>query len=784
MNEDNNLDIKELLSQKGISDYLTKDEIEKINSKEDIQFIKDLPKDIFKLYSWKQLDEKRKELESFEEFAWLDRISQILENKNLIENATPNMKKFIIDVINSDSRSYLENIEQWTKKAKKFDDITKFIPSIDVLVMYPEDQIEKFNKKVWFQLARNEVFNKNKYTKRALVNAVLSLGVFEADENQLERIGLLQKMASNIPKTIKVSEEDKRTIDNDKESKNLFKVVNKTIDNVKYTYDEMNLMFDKNILNLFDSKEQVLSELDKLPEILSKEAYDALLKRNKGNSARQQIMTYIYKNGYKKEEEYTYEMRLNVNLQELKSKNKKESIKIEKKIRSLYDRYYKGDGYVSTSIMYTIFKEMDMEYKPGFYEFLNNNLAEILKDESKQENICNIQRKWDKIVEANLGQKVNFDKCDKYFLDITYKGIKDNEKEIAKLSSMCGYSQADFDKVKLFYEMQLERVKSSIPQIEGKNNLTNYSYKVLRLDDPTAIFVGELTHCCQTLNNLGVSCMEHSVTSPNGRILVVQDEKGKILSQSWIWRNKNILCFDNVEAIKKDSDNKKIISKEILDTVKQAAREFVETDKGYFNKLEKKIITECELGNITYKQGKEELIRLNEIRKNQQLTKVTVGIGHTDIDLKGLKPDNENQYPEEFVDYIDDSRRQLILYEDKTIEHNEIGQKTIPMYTDDEKSKKLIDLELSEIHYNELNSYDWISDEYNYDEPTYVTESEIDNIKELEFSRSIIETRINNKIQIEDVRRTIQHVRGREKARLALYNIMEINKNIGEDNER
>ena len=78
-----------------------------------------------------------------------------------------------------------------------------------------------------------------------------------------------------------------------------------------------------------------------------------------------------------------------------------------------------------------------------------------------------------------------------------YKNVGQDELEIVKLSSNSGYSQKDFEKVQKIFNDQKQRMQSSIPQIEKKDKKTGYSYKVLRLDDPTAIFVGELTDCCQ-----------------------------------------------------------------------------------------------------------------------------------------------------------------------------------------------------------------------------------------------------------------------------------------------
>ena len=41
--------------------------------------------------------------------------------------------------------------------------------------------------------------------------------------------------------------------------------------------------------------------------------------------------------------------------------------------------------------------------------------------------------------------------------------------------------------------------------------------------------------------------MAHSMTEKNGRVMVVRDENDVILAQSWVWREKDLICFDDVE---------------------------------------------------------------------------------------------------------------------------------------------------------------------------------------------------------------------------------------------
>ena len=340
-----------------------------------------------------------------------------------------------------------------------------------------------------------------------------------------------------------------------------------------------------------------------------------------------------------------------------------------------------------------------------------------------------------------------------YIYSHVYENVGEDELEIAKLASNSGYSQEDFEKVQEIFKAQKQRTQSSIPQIEKKDAKTGYTYKVLRLDDPTAIFVGELTDCCQALGDAGESCMRHSVTSTNGRILVVQDGEGKILSQSWTWRNKNTICLDNIEAVQKDSQNKKIISSNLLSVIQEAAKDFVETDKVGMQKWREAQLSKLEQekanGSISEQEYNESKAKIEQVVQSQQLTKVTVGIGYTDVDLSGLKADNENKYPEESVAYISDSRKQLVLYEDQSIQHKDNNARTVAMYTDDENSTKLIQVDTSEIERSQ-------EDEYEDDDEI----DEYDGYNDED-----------GEIKLNDIRNAVRYAQNRQEAREALQNI-------------
>lgn len=86
---------------------------------------------------------------------------------------------------------------------------------------------------------------------------------------------------------------------------------------------------------------------------------------------------------------------------------------------------------------------------------------------------------------------------------------------------------------------------SSIPKVEGQ--LGDFTYKILDLDDPLAVAVGYLSHCCFVVRGISYSALKHSMQSRNGRTFVVY-YKGQFLTQSWVWRNGDVICFDSVEA--------------------------------------------------------------------------------------------------------------------------------------------------------------------------------------------------------------------------------------------
>ena len=250
-----------------------------------------------------------------------------------------------------------------------------------------------------------------------------------------------------------------------------------------------------------------------------------------------------------------------------------------------------------------------------------------------------------------------------------------------ELAAKFAFTQEQFNEAQEIWEEARRRNASSIPRIEGKDD--EYSYEVLRLDDALGIFVGNITNCCQKVDGLGESAMLHSMIEKSGRVFVVRDRNKKIVAQSWLWRNGNIICFDNVE-IPNSADNYKN-QQAVYDILKTAAKELCDKDSEVLEQL-------VENGKID--KSKAELMKVK---------KVTVGMGNTDIDAirnncDPSKADLENRLPLQSKDYdlyTSDSRQQVILYEAEDYEKND--EVAVVMHTDENIEKTSKDITVTDI---------------------------------------------------------------------------------------
>ncbi|MDD6879222.1 MAG: hypothetical protein PUD59_03215 [bacterium] len=280
------------------------------------------------------------------------------------------------------------------------------------------------------------------------------------------------------------------------------------------------------------------------------------------------------------------------------------------------------DANVSTILTpdkaHKLFGAFEMKYEPTFRDFILKHMDTILSSDEYISYISSMQKQWSEIRAENSNLVLTLNLAMEFVKPSSYTNVQTGNIILAKKVSNRGYNQQAFERLQQIYNYAKMRVFSTIPRVHFETE--EYICEMLRLDDPMALVIGKLTNCCQELGNAAESCMTHSAVDKTGRVFYIKDKEGRPIAQSWVWRNKNVLCFDNIEIPIKAFINagKNGISREQLtDTIyalyQRAAQELMEKDKVEFKELLAK-------GKITEEQY--EALKLG---------KVTVGIGYNDI---------------------------------------------------------------------------------------------------------------------------------------------------------
>ena len=218
------------------------------------------------------------------------------------------------------------------------------------------------------------------------------------------------------------------------------------------------------------------------------------------------------------------------------------------------DRY--GNPILNTKLMNLLFGTKDYSKIKEMLLNKNNDLYKYFPRIFNDWNLIEMNNK-----DKSLSIILEFLKSDEISLTPKYYRLEG-------IFKFVGCSGKIVDETLSLHDQMLKRVFSKIPRINGVKD--DYSYEILKLDDMEALSVGNKTDCCFTVLGNGYSCLKHALTSYNGRIFVIK-KNNEIMAHSWVWRNGDLLCFDNVEI------SKKINYVDFFDIYLQATDELIKT---------------------------------------------------------------------------------------------------------------------------------------------------------------------------------------------------------------
>ena len=579
----------------------------------------------------------------------------------------------------------------------------KFIPDFVVMQNFSLEKADKFliSGSNWSNLMRIQSFARTSEARDAMLKLAYSFGAFDQDQRGFKK---LQDLLTGLPKKI------------DSQQGYIFDRLDDQID----LYSQRGVFF-KNSSTIHEDGSVTTGAPNMTPEekeeaykkmieyvkknnstgLLDKDTLVNLLEALKKEKVNIDFSRPIFSQLYRKNEDGTYSLTI----------NPQSCQKSSQAIRGILEKF--GELPILTPDMaHRYFGSFKLEYDPDFREFFLANYDTIISDDEYLSQISVIQRRFSEIKAVYSNVTLTLDLVMSYIDNNKYENVNVGNEGVEKVAALQNYSQADFEILQQIYNYGKQRTFSSIPRVVSNDKVSlvsgDYYYEILRLDDPRAMSIGFESDCCQELHNCAETCMEHSMVDKNGRVFIITNEAGEIVAQSWVWRNKDVLCFDNIEVpdqkmwdngIPRGKENSGIrnqFTDDILTIYKMVAHELIEVDEKVYREL-------LDSGKITQEQY-----------EGLKLGKITSGLGYSNIkgSLYTLSTDKTDlSRPLPFKEpvklsrglYTSDSTRQYVLEERD--DRKKFDGETLPVHSDtyveytDENftEKSLLSLEKLEI---------------------------------------------------------------------------------------
>mgnify|MGYP001623733949 FL=1 len=264
------------------------------------------------------------------------------------------------------------------------------------------------------------------------------------------------------------------------------------------------------------------------------------------------------------------------------SKNSKERLAAEKFIREKIIPNYSEDK------LHEKFSGLNTKqngFNPKFAEFLIENFHEnfLLLDNITINCFSAAYNRFNEVLNnfPNSEIRTNTDRdrlTEKDVISFLQNTKYDNVRygNLAEVVGRYGYSQEQFETLQSWFEKGIQ--KGSNLSAFPDNSEGKIKFELLKKNNPLGAVLGNITNCCQRIDDAGESCVEHGMSNPNGGFVVFRDEN-KVIGQAWVWYNKSMgkLCFDNIEIPNSAKGFVRKNGKEFKDCLTRAAKSISES---------------------------------------------------------------------------------------------------------------------------------------------------------------------------------------------------------------
>lgn len=174
---------------------------------------------------------------------------------------------------------------------------------------------------------------------------------------------------------------------------------------------------------------------------------------------------------------------------------------------------------------------------------------------------------------------------------VQYENVGYNNQELANLVGQYGYSQDQFNYIQTIFERAKKLIGRETLKIYPSELNDVISFRLLKKDDPLGFVLGNITNCCQCIDDAGGSCVVDGYINVDAGFLVFEvdalDDNGKvigakrIIGQAYVWYDPKTqtVCMDNIEIPTKvlkelrsgENKNSKITMSAFVDAVEKSA---------------------------------------------------------------------------------------------------------------------------------------------------------------------------------------------------------------------
>ena len=592
---------------------------------------------------------------------------------------------------------------------------TRFKAMLDapILKNMTLDACEKFNLKVWNKLLSNPLFSSDISFKSVLPNIMMFGGLLEKDNESSKRLNTLLKLF-NISNML-YTEND---IEDDVEYFEPVDVYSYTLRYAAVVPDDLASILtieltEKDMYRLLNLTGNVGSLVNKFLYPYSKDGDVWRLKRgvdiSRFSNYLKPVMTddemTNLKNDYSTPSEVLHFLE-----PYQKEVTKKYRFKSDIKDYSMFVDLLKYDrSTFNVDCLHRLFGNIT-EFNPEIFDFFVQNFDLIIKNLETQSAFKNVVKNFSTIKTYFLrrgNSNPTFTDMYRFIKSGNYNTEFGNE-EFAEDAKNNEVTPEGFKYYQELLAKTRARKLSTVPRHNKTYDITlkngkKYKIltKILRSDDPFNLLVGEkhFTGCCQRYNDWGQTCMEHASTSKNGAIFVtylIEDGKEKMLTQSWTWTNESKLCFDNVEGtdVLKSNPDRHDLTEAVMEAISLASKDLIKISAVKVEEYYKKEVDKLKKSTLSDEEKLKKLEELNEFRRRQKISIVTVGEGYDDLNVKerftkiDREESTEGPKDSEFVNYSDSTMgQQHVIQEVGSSNKSSNKFKERPIYRDNREIK-------------------------------------------------------------------------------------------------